>query len=118
MEVLHTKHPGACTPTAASLDSYPGRPPELTMVVINKDTVTVVTGRLSGGARPGGIESVYLQHWLLWFKAASGELRLIVRDFAVWLGNGRHPWVAYRALTSGRLIALDTHPGIRPVGVG
>ena len=34
------------------------------------------------------------------------------------LGNGRPPWAAYRALMSGRLVALDKQPGIRPVGVG
>ena len=35
-----------------------------------------------------------------------------------WLGNRRPPWDAYRALMSGRLIALDKHPGIIPVRVG
>ena len=34
------------------------------------------------------------------------------------MSNGRPPWAAYRALMSGRLIALDKQPGIRPVGVG
>ena len=50
MEVLRTKHPEARTPTVASLDYYPVRPPELTPVGITNDTVTVVTGRLLGGA--------------------------------------------------------------------
>ena len=59
-----------------------------------------------------------LQHWLLRFGAANAELRLIVGDFVEWLGNGRPPWAVYRALTSGRLIALEKQPGIRPVGVG
>ena len=59
-----------------------------------------------------------LQHWLLRFGAASAELRLIVGEFVEWLGNGCPPWAAYRALMSGRMIALDKQPGIRPVGVG
>ena len=46
MEVLLTKQLEAWTPTTASLDSYPGRPPELTPVDITKDTVTAVAGRL------------------------------------------------------------------------
>ena len=117
MEVLRTKHPEARTPTSASLDSYLGRPPELTLVNITEDTVTVVAGRLSGGGGPGGTDSVSLQHWLLRFGAASAELRLIVGDFIEWLGNGRPPWAAYWALMSGRLIALDKQPGIRPVRV-
>ena len=32
MEVLHAKHPEDRTPTVASLDLYPNRPPELTPV--------------------------------------------------------------------------------------
>ena len=59
-----------------------------------------------------------LQHWLLWFGAASAELRKIVGDLVEWLGNGRPPWAAYRALMSGQLVVLDKQPGTRPVGVG
>ena len=118
LEVLRARHPEARTPTAASLTSYTGCPPELTTVDITDNTVTAVAGRLSGGAGPGGTDSVSLQHWLLRFGAASAELRLIVGDCFEWLGNGRPPWAAYRALMSGRLIALDKRPWIRPVGVG
>ena len=85
---------------------------------ITNDTVTAVAGRLLGGAGPGGTDSVLLQHWLLRFGGASAELRRIVGKFVEWLGNGRLPWAAYRALISGRLIALDKQPGFRPVGVG
>ena len=85
---------------------------------ITYDTVTAVAGLLSGGAGPGGTDLVSLQHWLLRFGVASRELRLIVWDFTEWLGNGGPPWAAYRAIMSGRLIALEKQPGIRPVGVG
>ena len=44
MKVLCTKHPEARTPTAASLDAYPGKNSELTPVYINKYTVTAVAG--------------------------------------------------------------------------
>ena len=104
MDVLRTKHPEARTPKAACLDRYTGRPPELTPVDITDDTVTAVAGRFLGGAGPGGTDSVSLQHWLLRFGAASAELRLIVGNFVEWLGNGRPPWAAYRALMSGRLL--------------
>ena len=117
LEVLRSKYPEARTPTAACLESYTGFSPELTPVDITDDTVTAVAGRLSGGAGPGGTDSVSLQHWILRFGAASAELRLIVGDFVEWLGNGRLPWAAYRELMSGRLIALDKQPGIRPIGV-
>ena len=118
MEVMRTKHPEARPPTAASLDSYPDRPPELVPVDITNETVTLVAGRLSVGARPGGTDSVSFQHWLLHFGAASGELQMIVADFTKWLSNGRLPWAAYQATMSGRLIALDKQLGVRPVGVG
>ena len=85
---------------------------------ITKDTLTAVAGRLLRGGGPGGADSVSLQHWLLRFGAASAELRLIVGDFVEWLRNGGPPWAAYRARMSGRLIALDKQPRIRPVGVG
>ena len=118
LEVIRTKHLEARTPTAASLDSYMGRPSELTPVDFTEGTVTAVAGRLSWGAGLGGKHSVSLQHWLLRFGAASAYLRLIVGDFIEWLGNGRPPWSAYRALMSDRQIGLDKEPGIRLVEVG
>ena len=42
MEVLHIKHPDACPPTAASLDTYPERRPEIVPVDITNDTVVEV----------------------------------------------------------------------------
>ena len=86
------------------------------MDITNK-TVTAVAGRLLVGAGPGGKGLLSLQRWLLRFRAASGEVWLIVGDFVEWMGNGRPPWAAYRALMSVRLIALYKQPCIRPVGV-
>ena len=85
---------------------------------ITNDTVTEVAVRLSRGERQGETDSVSVQHWLLFFGVMSGEVQLIVADFAEWLGNKRPPWDAYRALMSGRLIALDKQSGVRQVGVG
>ena len=72
MGVLHSKHLEASAPTASSLYSYPNQTPELVPVYITDDTVTAVAGRISGRARPGGIDSVSLQHWFLRFGASSG----------------------------------------------
>ena len=85
VEVLREKHPEARAPTLSSIYSYPNQPPELVPVEITDNTVTAVARRLSGGAGPGGKDSVSLQHWLLRFRAASGELRLIVINFKEWL---------------------------------
>ena len=70
-----------------------------------------VAERLLGGARSGGMDLVSLQHWLLRFGAASGELILVLRDFTEWLGNGQPPWYAYRAFMTGRMIALPSWRG-------
>ena len=118
MEVLRTKHPDARPPSTASLDTYPNNPPEMVPVDITDNVVAAVAVRISGGAGPGGADSVSLQHWLLRFGAASRKLRLIVADFGKLLSNGRPPWAAYCAMMSGRLITLDKSPGIRPVGIG
>ena len=72
-------------------------------VDITDDVVSAVAGRLSGGAGPGGTDSISLQHWLLRFGAASAELRLVLAEVGEWLSNGRPPWAAYRAMMSGRL---------------
>ena len=106
MEVLCTKNPYARLPSMERLDAYPDNPPEIVPVYITDDVVTAVAGRLSGGAVPGGTDLVSLQHWLLRFRAASREIRLIVEEFGEWICNGRPPWAAYHAMMSGRLIAL------------
>ena len=54
MEVLCTKHSEAYPPTAASLDTYPDRPPEFVPVDITDDTVTEMAGRIYVGSGPGG----------------------------------------------------------------
>ena len=95
MEVLCTKQPEALPPTLSILESNTDRPPELVPVDITNNTVTAVAGQLSGGAGPGGMDSVSLQHCLLRFRAANGELRLVVANFTEWLSNGRPPWDAY-----------------------
>ena len=118
MEVLHTKHPDARPLSTAILDTYPDQPPELIPVDTTKDTLMEVAGKLSRGEGPGGTDLVSLQQWILRFGLVSAELRLTVEEFAEWLGNGRLPLDYYRALLSGRLIALDKEPGGRPVGVG
>ena len=87
-------------------------------VGITDDVVSAVAGRLLGGAGPGGTDSINMQHWLLRFRAESRALRLIVAEMGEWLSNGQPPWAAYSALISGRSIALDKSPGIRPVGIG
>ena len=118
MEVLGTKNTDACPPSTANLDTYTIQSQELVPVYITEDKVTEIAGHLSRGAGTEGTKLVILQYWLLIFGAANRELWMTVADFAEWIVNGRSPWDAYRALMSGRMIALENNPGVRPVGVG
>ena len=62
LEVLRTKQPDEHSPTAASLDTYPDRPPNLVPGEITDNTMTKVAVKLSRGAGPGREDSVSLQH--------------------------------------------------------
>ena len=54
MEVLHTKNPDARPLSTAILDTYVDQPPDLVPVNIMDDTVTELSGCLSGGSGWGG----------------------------------------------------------------
>eukprot|EP00957_Ditylum_brightwellii_P004942 376477-Ditylum_brightwellii.AAC.1 len=71
---------------------------------------------MQGAAGPGGADSIAWQDWLLRFGAASRRLHGAVAAVARWLANTRPAWAAYRAIVTGRFIALDKCPGVRPVG--
>ena len=45
-------------------------------------------------------------------------LRESVVDLVCLLANALHDWALYRALMSGRLVALDKLQGVRPIGIG
>ena len=68
---------------------------------LTKDKVIEAERRLSGGARTGDTDSVSLQHYIIQFGEASGDLRLIVTYFAEWLVNECPPWATYCLLMSG-----------------
>ena len=67
---------------------------------------------------PGGTDYEALQGWLLKFGDEITRLRTSIETFVDWLANGRPPWEAYHKFMSGRMIALDKQPGVRPIGVG
>ena len=62
--------PGGPDTNRVELILVPRPPPGSMPVDITDDTVTAFAGRLSGGAGLGGMGSVSLQYWLLWFGAA------------------------------------------------
>ena len=91
---------------------------ELVELDITEEVCCKVARRLRGSAGPGGSDAVAIQGWLLRYGEASMELRKANAEFTSWLANESPPWAAYRALRSGRLVALDKGPGVRPVGIG
>ena len=53
----------------------------LVPVDFTNEMVASVVRQLSGAANPGGTDLVSLQQWLLQYRAATADLRQIVRDF-------------------------------------
>ena len=115
--VLEGKHPSETIPSCATLEMYE-ETPILIPVNITEEAIESVAQKLSGSSGPGGTDSEALQVWLLKFGEDSTRLHTSVETFVDWLANGSPHWAAYRAFLSGRMIALDKHPGVRPVGVG
>jgi hypothetical protein len=116
-ESLESKHPEARTPDVCNLPTYP-EVPELIALDITKDTLEHIASRLSGAAGPGGSDAYAVKHWLLGFSTHSARLCTALAAMASWMANESPPWAAIRALMSGRLIAIDKSPGIRPIGIG
>ena len=58
-----------------------------------------------------------MRNWLLCFGCVSEELRVVVASLADWVANSSPPWAAYHALMACRLVPLDKHPWVRPVGI-
>ena len=87
-------------------------------VTIAANHVEDVAKKLRDSAGLGGLDASNLSQLLLRYKKTSGGLRHDVAEFTMWLVNGFPPWSSYRALMSGRLIALDKNPGVRTIGIG
>ncbi len=119
LSVLKEKHPELWPFSIARLDyeSY-NNAPETIPLDITAEHIKKVAARLLGAAGVGGIDGAELRHWLLCFGATSRKLQEAMAKTAAWLANGTLNWVAYRALMSCRLVALDKCPGIHPVGIG
>ena len=82
-----------------------------------ENTVIEVKWYLSGGTRPGGTDLIILYHWLLQFGEASDETCKIFAEFAEWLAKNRPLWAIYWVLVFVRLIVIDKHPRVSPMGV-
>ena len=115
--VLEGKHPSKTIPSCATLETYEEAHIFIPVDIMEED-VESVAQKLSGSFGPRGTDSEALQGRLLKFGEDGTRLRTSVKTFVDWLSNGGLPWASYRAFMSGRLITLDKHPGVLPVGGG
>ena len=104
-------------PKASELEDYEILP-DFGDIDITKEVIKKVAWCLSGSAGPGGLDAQSVQQWLLRFGGASQQLCKAICKFVVWLANDFLTWAAYRALKAGQLVALDSCPGIWPIGIG
>ena len=65
---------------------------------------------------PGGTDLETLQEWLLKSRD-NRKNRISVESPVYWLAKYSQPWDVYQECVSGKIIALDTQPGVCPVGV-
>ena len=98
LEVLQSKHPDAVIPSPEVLEDY-ASVPSFVILDITACTVEGVARQMSGGAGPGGVDSIALQSWLLRFEKESIGLREAIASFTRWMANDTPP--------HGQLIVLS-----------
>ena len=104
-------------PTCAAFEDY-GEVPDTVPLDFTEDDVMWVASNLSCAAGDLGAEVMELRNWLLRFRCASEELRVVAASLADWIANSSPSWAAYCTLMACRLVALDKRPGVRPMGIG
>ena len=109
--------PSVQNPVCAAFDEY-GEVPEKVPLDFTEYEVTWVASKLSGVAGALGAEAIELRNWLLCFRCASEELRVVVDRLEDWMANSSPPCAAYFVLMEFCLVALDKRPGVHPVRIG
>ena len=117
-DVLPDKHPQARIPSATLFNRNPADFPNLLDIDVSECHIAQVSSKLTGAAGLSGFDSHNLKLCMLRFGKESKMLRESVADLVRLLANEYPNWAMYRAFMSGRLIALDKMPGIRPIGIG
>ena len=92
--------------------------PDFEDVIISSASIEKTTRSLQGSSGASGTGSEHWQTVLLRHVAHSSHLRDEVATLATKVCNKLLPWSKAQALVSGRLIALDKCPGVRPFGIG
>ena len=115
-DTLKAKHPDARDIPVENLPTFESCP-YLIEVEVTDENVEQAAKKLSRSAGPSGIHSISMSYWLLKFGGESARLRKSMASMVEWLANGYPPWVAYRAMTWGRLVGLVECPGVSLIGI-
>jgi hypothetical protein len=86
--------------------TYPNTP-DFVDLDITEDSVKLVAGRVSGSAGLDGRDAHALSHFVAQIRNSQPQVLVALAGLASWKANEFPPWAAYRALMSGRLLALD-----------
>ena len=104
-------------PACAAFEEY-GELPETVPFDFTKDDVTWVSSNISGAAGVQVAEEIELRNWIICFRFASEELRVIVSRLADWMDNFPLPWATYHTLIACCLVALNKSQGICSLEIG
>ena len=117
LETLKPKHP---EPHKSHLSSPLQMPvlQDFEDVIFSSASIEKTTRSLQGSSGASGTVSDHWQTIFLRQGAHSSHLRDEVATLATKMCNQTLPWSKVRALVSGRFIALDKFPGVRPIGIG
>ena len=101
-EVLWDKHldmrvPPVENPRCAAFEKYE-EVPRTVPLNFKEDDVTLVASKLSRAAGAQGAEAIELQNWILCFRCASEELRVVVARLTGCMAKSSPPLATYRAL--------------------
>ena len=110
VDALKLKHPGAQPPCSSTLLLDAELPP-FENIDITGSHVATAAHRIQGSGGPGRCV-------LLRYGPHSSRCRDALASLVSLLSNSTVDWNLICALLANRLIALDKHPGIRPIGIG
>ena len=84
----------------------------------SEDDAMWVVSKLAGASGALVAKAVTMRNWLLFLIYVSEEFIVVVVNLDDWVANSSPPWVAHCSMVACRIITLDKHPGLIPVGIG
>ena len=115
-EVLISKHPPA-QPAHSNciLDEEPQTPHPIIFESLDASVVRSAALRVTGAAGPSGLDA---HEWRRLCTSHKGASRDLCASVARRICSSYVDPTSIKPLLACRLIALDKHPGVRPIGIG